>query len=185
MESKILDIGCGKTKYPGSFGLDIKKTSETDIVCNVEKGLPFKDNEFDLVYSSHTLEHIDPKRLVFVIEEIWRVTKPTGTIKIIVPHFSGVGAASNPTHLRPGFASQTFHFFKNKNEYQKIDRINFEILKITLRKGRTRNKLINIVWFLIENLANLNPLFCEIFWVYWFGGFHEIQFDLKPIKKKA
>lgn len=182
---KILDIGCGEKKYPGSIGIDVRKTKQADIVANIEKGLPFKDNGFDLVYSSHTLEHIDPKKLVFVIEEIWRITKPSGIIKITVPHFSGVGAATNPTHLRPGFASQTFHFFKNKNEYQKFGRIDFEILKITLGKGRTRNKLINIIWLLIENLANLNPLFCEIFWVYWFGGFHEIQFDLKPIKKKA
>ena len=185
MKIKILDIGCGKKKYPGAIGIDINPKGDADIIFNIERGIPFPANQFDLVYSSHTLEHLDPKKLIFVLEEIWRVTKAGGTIKITVPHFSVVGAAPNPTHLRPGFASQTFHFFKNKNEYQKFDRVNFEILKITLRKGRTRNKLINIILFLIENLANLNPLFCEIFWVYWFGGVHEIQFDLKPIKKKA
>jgi len=185
LAKKILDIGCGKSKYPRSIGLDIKKTSDADIVCNVENGLPFKKNEFDFVYSSHTLEHIDPKKLVFVLEEIWRITKPTGKIKIIVPHFSGVGAASNPTHLRAGFSSQTFNFFNFEDEYQKYGRINFEVLKVTLMKGRTRNVLINIILSLIDQLANLNPFLCECSWIYWFGGFHEIQFDLKPIKKKA
>ena len=177
----ILDIGCGNIKYPGSIGLDIKKTGVTDIVCNVEKGLPFKKNEFDLVYSSHTLEHLDPKKLVFVLEEIWRITKPTGNIKIIVPHFSGVGAATNPTHLRQGFGSQTITFFKT-DEYEKFGKIDFIISKITLRKGRTRNHLINFIWTTIETFANLNPFLCELSWVYWFGGFHDIEFNLQPIK---
>ncbi|OGD78283.1 hypothetical protein A2362_04270 [Candidatus Curtissbacteria bacterium RIFOXYB1_FULL_41_59] len=179
---KILDIGCGKKKYPGSIGIDLNPKSDADIIKNVEKGLPFKKNEFDLVYSSHTLEHLDPKKLVFVLEEIWRVTRPNGQIKITVPHFSGVGAASNPTHLRSGFTSQTFHFFNYEDEYQKYGRINFEIIKVTLTKGRTRNIFINLVLSIIDYLANLNPFFCESSWVYWFGGFHEIEFTLRPIK---
>lgn len=179
---KILDIGCGNAKYPGSIGLDIQKTSVTDIVCNVENGLPFKKNEFDFVYTNHNLEHIDPKKLVFVLEEIWRVTKPSGKIKIQVPHFSGAGAATNPTHLRQGFSSQTFNFFKTE-EYQNFGKIDFEISKINLHKGQTGNQLINYIYRIIEKAANSNLMICEQIWVYWFGGFHEIQFELKPIKK--
>ena len=178
----ILDIGCGKNRYPRSIGIDTNPKSDADIIFNIERGIPFPENQFDFVYSNHTLKHLDPKKLVFVLEEIWRVTKPYGKIKISVPHFSGAGSATNPTHLRAGFTSQTFHFFKSKDEYQKFGQIDFEILKITLRKGRTRNKLINFILFLIEIFANLNPLLCELFWVYWFGGFHEIEFILKPIK---
>lgn len=182
MKMKILDIGCGDNKYPGSIGLDIRKTEQTDIVKNIEKGLPFKKNEFDLVYTNHTLEHLDPKKLVFVLEEIWRVTKPKGEIKIIVPHFSSVGAASNPTHLRAGFTSQTFNYFKSK-EYPKCGTISFKVNKISLRKIKTRIFLLNLLWKFIESIADINPLFCEIFWVYWFGGFDEIEFQLQPINK--
>jgi|SRR3990167_5153028 len=182
MKGKILDIGCGNNKYPDSIGIDIRKTKQTDIVKNIEKGLPFKKNAFDLVYTNHALEHIDPKKLVFVLEEMWRVTKPSGTIKIIAPHFSGVGAASNPTHLRAGFSSQTFHYFQS-DEYPKYKKIAFRIKKVTLRKIRTRFLPLNILWKIVETFANLNSLFCEIFWVYWFGGFDEIEFQLQPIKK--
>lgn len=180
---KILDIGCGNKKYPGSIGLDINPKSDADIIVNIEKGFPFFDNSFNLVYSNHTLEHIDPKKLVFVLEEIWRVTKPNGKILIIVPHFSGVGAATNPTHLRAGFTSQTFLFFKSKDEYQKCGQIDFKVEKIILRKVRTKNSFVNFLWSLIEKLANLNPLLCELSWIYWFGGFDEIEFNLRPVKK--
>ena len=182
MKAKILDIGCGDKKYPNSLGIDIRKTKQTDFVVNIEKGLPFKNNEFDLIYSNHTLEHIDPKKLVFVLEEIWRVTKPKGQIKIITPHFSGVGAATNPTHLRAGFTSQTFNYFQSA-EYPKYGKIGFRLSKLSLRKVRTRILPLNWFWHLIEILANVNPLFCEIFWVYWFGGFDEIEFNLEPVKK--
>ena len=182
---KILDIGCGKKKYPGSIGIDSNPQSDADIVANVEKGLPFPKNTFDLVYSNHTLEHVDPKKLVFVLEEIWRVTKPSGDIIINTPHFSGVGSAVSPVHLRVGFSSETLNFFKNEYEYQKYGKIDFEIKKITINKVRTRNRILNSFWALIERLANFNLLFCEIFWVYWFGGFDNIHFELKPIKKSA
>ena len=180
--TNILDLGCGKKKYPKAIGIDIGKTSDADIIFNLEKGIPFPSNQFDLVYTSHTLEHLYPKKLVFVLEEIWRITKPKGKMRIIVPHFSGVGAATNPTHLRVGFTSQTFNYFVSENEYSKFGKIGFKVEKITLRKIRTKILPLNILWGLLELFANLNPLFCEIFWVYWFGGFDEIEFVLKPKK---
>ncbi|OGD85843.1 hypothetical protein A2164_00250 [Candidatus Curtissbacteria bacterium RBG_13_35_7] len=177
---KILDIGCGKKKYPNAIGIDINKKSVADIIFNIEKGIPFPANQFDLVYSNHTLEHLDPKKLVFVLEEIWRVTKADGQIIIIVPHFSGIGGATNPTHLRTGFTSQTFQYFKSEDEYQ--SRTDFKTQKISLKKGRARNKLINLILILIDAFANFNPLFCELTWVYLVGGFQEIKFELKAVK---
>lgn len=183
MKKRILDIGCGDNKFPGAIGIDARKTKQADVVANIEKGLPFNANEFDLVYSNHTLEHLDPKKLVFVIEEIWRVTNIGGKIRLIAPHFSGVGAATNPTHLRAGFTSQTFNYFQSQ-EYPKFGKIGFKMISIRLRKIKTRILLLNLFWKLIEAFANKNPLLCEIFWVYWFGGFDEIEFNLQPIKKK-
>lgn len=178
----ILDIGCGKTKYPKSIGIDTNKKSDADIIFDIQRGIPFPTNQFDLVYTSHTLEHIEPKKLVYILEEIWRVTKPQGKIIFIGPHFTGAGAATNPTHLRQGFSSQLFCYFISKNEYPNYGKISFKVNKITLRKGRTRNRLINLIWATIEALANLNPVMCEVTWAYWFGGFYEIEFQLQPIK---
>lgn len=182
MKRKILDIGCGKTKFPGSIGLDFNPKSNADIIVNIEKGLPFKKNVFDLVYSSHNLEHIDPKKLVFVLEEIWRVTKPQGQIIIKGPHFSGAGAATNPTHLRQGFSSQLFNYFISENEYPNYGKISFKIKNIKLKKLGNKNPVWSLFTSIITFCANLNPLFCELFWCYWFGGLDEIEFNLQPIK---
>ncbi len=182
MKSVILDLGCGKSKYPDSIGIDSNKKSDADFIFDIERGIPFPANQFDLVYTSHTLEHIDPKKLVFILEEIWRVTKPQGKIIFKGPHFTGAGAATNPTHLRQGFSSQLFCYFISENEYPKYGKISFKVNRIILRKGRTRNLLVNMVWAAIESLANLNPLVCELTWGYLFGGFFEIEFQLQPIK---
>jgi SAM-dependent methyltransferase len=182
MKNLILDLGCGKSKYPGAIGIDSNKKSDADFVFDIERGIPFPTNQFDQVISSHTLEHIEPKKLVFVLEEIWRVTKPQGKITISGPHFTGASAAANPTHLRQGFSSQLFCYFISENEYPNYGKISFKVNKILLRKGRTRNPLVNLVWASVEILANLNPLVCELTWAYWFGGFFEIEFQLQPIK---
>lgn len=178
----ILDIGCGKTKYPNSIGIDNQKKSNADIIFDIEKGLPFPPNQFDTVYSNHVLEHIDPKKLVYILEEIWRVTKPQGQIIIKVPHFTGTAAATNPTHLRQGFSSQLFNYFLSENEYPNYGKISFKTKKIRLKKLGNQNPLWSLFTSIVTYCANLNPLFCELFWVYWFGGFDEIEFTLRPIK---
>jgi len=124
----------------------------------------------------------NPKKLVYVLEEIWRITKPQGKIIFKGPHFTGASAATNPTHLRQGFSSQLFCYFISENEYPNYGKISFKVNKIILRKGRTRNPLINLIWITIETLANLNPLVCEQTWGYLFGGFFEIEFQLQPKK---
>lgn len=183
MKKNILDLGCGISKYSGSIGIDSSRSSDADIVFDIERGIPFPANQFDLVYSSHTLEHIDPKKLVFILKEIHRVTKPTGKINIIVPHFSSQGGPSNPTHLRQGFSSQLFYYFQTKSGNPDFGKIDFEILKVALKKGRTKYFLWNWFFDFLEFFANKKPLFCEVFWIYWFGGFDEIEFLARPLKR--
>jgi ubiquinone/menaquinone biosynthesis C-methylase UbiE len=72
---KKLNIGCGNVKKEGFINIDISKTVEPDMVVNVEKGLPFKDNTFDYIYSSNVLEEIRPQSWDFVLREINRVAK--------------------------------------------------------------------------------------------------------------
>ena len=179
----ILDIGCGKNRHPRSTGIDINSKSDADIIFDIEKGIPFPANQFDLVYSNHTLERLDPKKLIFVLEEIWRVIRKSGKIIITVPHFSGVAAYTNPSHRRFGFTSQTFSYFDSENEYENFGKISFKVEEVKLIKIKgNKNPLWVTFTKIITFLANLNITFCELFWVYWFGGFDEIRFVLKPKK---
>jgi len=108
---KILDIGCGRNKVKVEnaevIGLDFYNKRDADVICNLEDGkLPFEDNEFDEIYSKHTLEHI--RNVLPIIDEMWRVTKPHGKIKILVPYFASSLAHSSLDHVR--FFSYTSFF---------------------------------------------------------------------------
>jgi len=52
---------------------------------DVAKGLPFKDNEVDYIYSSHMLEHLSRSKADFVLTECYRVLKSGGVLRLVVP----------------------------------------------------------------------------------------------------
>ena len=74
----ILDIGCGYTANEHA-----KIVADTQDLANfykekkfikiTEKKLPFKDNEFDFVITSHVIEHVEDFQ--FFIKEIERISK--------------------------------------------------------------------------------------------------------------
>jgi len=74
----ILDIGCNISaiKYAQTCA-DIKDLSSfyknKNFVLIKTKELPFKDNEFDFVFASHVIEHVDD--VAFFIKELQRISK--------------------------------------------------------------------------------------------------------------
>jgi len=77
---KILDIGCNlaAVEYAQTVA-DIKdfsdfyKEKNKKFILIQNKILPFKDNEFDFVYASHVIEHVDD--VSFFINELKRISK--------------------------------------------------------------------------------------------------------------
>lgn len=47
--------------------------------------IPFNDNFFKGVYSSHCLEHLNEKEVTTVLKEAHRILRPGGTLRIVVP----------------------------------------------------------------------------------------------------
>ena len=112
---KILNIGCGtKTathpdvvnidwsiylwirKNPLLYGLalvmlgsdrrDRLKAMPTNIqVHDLRKGIPFPENSVDAVYHSHFFEHLDREHTPVFLKEVYRVLKPGGLQRIVVP----------------------------------------------------------------------------------------------------
>jgi SAM-dependent methyltransferase len=94
---RILDVGCGPTKYPGSVGLDMNPATAADVICNLDRGgLPFRDNSFDQLRAEHIIEHVD--NIIATMEEFHRVTRPGGTIFLATPHYTDYSSFRDPTH---------------------------------------------------------------------------------------
>lgn len=76
-DEKTLDVGCGNRKI-GEVGIDRDPSSDADIIHNVEKGLPFGNEEFGCVVSRHLLEHLNNAQ--GLLNEVYRVLKPGGRL---------------------------------------------------------------------------------------------------------
>ncbi|MFA5173389.1 MAG: methyltransferase domain-containing protein [Candidatus Paceibacterota bacterium] len=112
-EKIILEFGGGNSKKAGRINLDILNLPETDIVFNLENGLPFlPDNSIDEIHATSSLEHI--ANFNFLMEEIYRVLKPNGILFAFVPHFSNPYFYSDPTHQR-FFGLYTFSYFSKSH----------------------------------------------------------------------
>lgn len=105
---KVLDIGCGRKKLPGAVGLDRELMPEVDVTADLNKELPFGDEEFEAVYGDQVLEHIP--NLVELVYEIYRVLKPRGIFLAHVPYFRAAWAHIDPTHVR-SFTISTMDYF--------------------------------------------------------------------------
>ena len=93
-----LNLGCGLGQLDGYINLD-KNDHGQHIMRDVLRGLPFDDNKFEEVYTSHFMEHIPAgEDLYFVLHEIWRVCQHEAKFTIRVPH-SSTPEAFFPDHL--------------------------------------------------------------------------------------
>ena len=109
VEMKILDLGCGNKKREGTIGVDYNDRTAADIVHNLNSfPYPFDDESIDEIYLDNTLEHLDD--VMRVMEEVYRIVKPGGKVKIIVPYFRSLYAFTDPTH-KQYFAVLSFAYF--------------------------------------------------------------------------
>lgn len=79
-----LDIANNKKGGNGWVCLDIEPNADVILDLN-EDPLPYENNSVDAIYSSHTLEHLWPDRLNFVLQEFYRVLKPNQPVRVAVP----------------------------------------------------------------------------------------------------
>lgn len=84
-KERFLEIGPGPKRIPGFETLNVIAAGDVDYVFDAAKKLPFKNNSFDLIYSSHILEHIPWFKTKNTLSEWYRILKPNGKIEIWVP----------------------------------------------------------------------------------------------------
>ena len=93
-----LNLGCGRAKLDGYLNIDSYDAVQPDLLCDIVNGLPFPDDSVDEIRADDFLEHVPADRVIFVVEEIYRVLKHGGVFVHITPSTDGRGAFQDPTH---------------------------------------------------------------------------------------
>jgi len=108
-----IDLGCGHKKPKGYIGVDIVQVDGVDIVHDCNKDLPFEDNYADLIRAWDFIEHIEGKNVIHLMNEIWRVLKPSGEFYFkVLDAEKGQGAFQDPTH-RSFWVKNSFKYYEN------------------------------------------------------------------------
>lgn len=81
-----LEIGSGSKRIAGFETLDIVSNPTVDYLSDASKNLPFKNDTFDLIYSSHVLEHIPWYLAETTLREWVRILTPGGILEVWVPN---------------------------------------------------------------------------------------------------
>jgi predicted SAM-dependent methyltransferase len=82
---KFLNLGCGARFHKDWVNIDFVSPSPEVIAHDLSLGIPFPDNEFDVVYHSHVLEHFSKNDAKLFLQECRRVLKPKGVLRVVVP----------------------------------------------------------------------------------------------------
>jgi len=85
LEPRLLNLGCGSKTAPGWINMDLVAAHPDVVAYDLRNGIPFDDEYFDAVYHAHFLEHISPEEAQGVLKECFRVLKPGGVIRVVVP----------------------------------------------------------------------------------------------------
>jgi SAM-dependent methyltransferase len=124
---KALDVGCGPVNRSSQFPdfdlvrVDIREECDADYRCDV-RTLPFASAEFDLVFSSHVLEHFPRAEWEGVLDEWIRVLKTDGELVLCLPNIkwavdvlSGAesGAENDVLNVFYGAQSNPYDFHYN------------------------------------------------------------------------
>lgn len=80
-----LNIACGNAYVDEWLNYDYAPVSAAVTKANLLERLPISDGVADVVYSSHFLEHIPQKSVNAFLGECFRVLKPGGQIRLVLP----------------------------------------------------------------------------------------------------
>lgn len=80
-----LNVGCGENVHQGFINLDYKWRPNMQLCWDITKGLPIPANSIKGIFSEHCLEHIVYSQCCSVLKEFYRILRPSGVVRIIVP----------------------------------------------------------------------------------------------------
>jgi SAM-dependent methyltransferase len=119
-QHSLLHLGCGMNKQADFDNLDFytkhglmnallrKQAQPTVFGHDLRYPLPFDDGAYEGIFSEHALEHLGAGAAINLLNEMRRVLKPGGTLRLVVPDLEQYVDFYNGQSRNPAFAS-----FKN------------------------------------------------------------------------
>lgn len=120
-----VDLGGGIDPKPGYISIDQK---DAHIICDLNEGIPLKDNSVGVLNASHIIEHLrDP---IKTMSEIHRVLADGGWAMIEVPSTDGRGAWQDPTHVSFWNENSFWYYTQSsKAKYIRNSTVKFQIFR--------------------------------------------------------
>ena len=84
--AKGLQIGTGNGLTSSWLNTDLLPINRDVVYLDATQRFPFRDDQFDYVFSEHMIEHIDYNSGILMLSECFRVLKPAGRIRIATPN---------------------------------------------------------------------------------------------------
>jgi predicted SAM-dependent methyltransferase len=84
----MLNVGCGTDYKDGWINIDNNSESnidKLDLNWDLRNPLPFEDGTIDYIFNEHFFEHLTPQEAEPVIQDLMRVLKPKGVMRIAMP----------------------------------------------------------------------------------------------------
>ena len=90
-KQKLVYVGCGHHRMKGFVHAEISiskdKSGPPEILADMTERIPLDNDSVDLVFSRATLEHLTYRELINHFLECFRILKPGGYVRMVVPSF--------------------------------------------------------------------------------------------------
>jgi predicted SAM-dependent methyltransferase len=132
----LLHLGCGPIHLEGWVNVD-NQQAHMPLVCMdyLKLSCAFDENSADAIFACHTIEHLDyPADTVRFFEQTFKVLKPGGTLRVVVPDLTLIaeayadgsdlkfiyGTEGKWFYHKENSAAERFHFFMHAWEHKMV-----------------------------------------------------------------
>ena len=89
-EMQMVNVGCGRHFHRDWVNLDLVSRIPGVVRYDLRHGLPFSEGACDVIYHSHLLEHLTNENARSFLSDCFRVLKPGGILRVVVPDLEGI-----------------------------------------------------------------------------------------------
>lgn len=106
----VLNLGCGNEPVEGAVNHDLTRHADwVDVAHDLEiTPWPWLYDRFDEVIAQDVIEHLHLGFIGF-FDEVWRILRPGGLVRVRTPLWNSPNAAIDPTHVRC-YHPESFHY---------------------------------------------------------------------------